>query len=43
MKPPIPITDPRFAYTPAVRTDVRETFKRAREEQAKKPAEKDKK
>ena len=28
--PPLRITDPRFAYVPAFRTDVRETFARAR-------------
>ena len=28
--PPLRITDPRFAYVPAIRTDVRETFARAR-------------
>ena len=36
MTPKIPITDPRFNYIPAVRTDVRETWKRAKEELAKK-------
>jgi hypothetical protein len=40
MKPRLPITDPRFQYKPSHATDVRETWKRAREEQAK---EKDKK
>jgi hypothetical protein len=40
MKPRLPITDPRFLYVPAMRTDVRETWKRAREEQAKKDKEK---
>ena len=28
--PPLRLTDPRFAYVPAIRTDVRETFARAR-------------
>jgi hypothetical protein len=28
--PPLRITDPRFAYVPAIKTDVRETFARAR-------------
>jgi hypothetical protein len=28
--PPLRITDPRFAYVPAFRTDVRETFARVR-------------
>ena len=28
--PPLRITDPRFAYVPAIRTDVRETFARVR-------------
>jgi hypothetical protein len=29
-QPRLRITDPRFAYVPAFRTDVRETFARAR-------------
>jgi hypothetical protein len=28
--PPLRITDPRFTYVPAIRTDLRETFARAR-------------
>ena len=28
--PPLRLTDPRFSYVPAIRTDVRETFARAR-------------
>lgn len=30
MKPPIPITDKRFAYTPAHATNIRERFERVR-------------
>jgi len=40
MKPRLPITDPRFQYVPAMRTDIRETWKKAKEEQAKKEKEK---
>ena len=40
MKPPIPIYDPRFKYVPAMRTDVRETWKKAKEQaKANKPQE----
>jgi len=30
--PTIPITDPRFNYVPAAKTDIRDTFRRAREQ-----------
>jgi hypothetical protein len=30
MKPPIPLTDPRFVYTPSYLTDIRKTFAKAR-------------
>ena len=30
--PAIPITDPRFQYVPAAKTDIRDTFRRAREQ-----------
>jgi hypothetical protein len=33
MKPELPITDPKFRYTPASRTDVSKTFARIRREQ----------
>lgn len=29
MKPVLPLTDPRFDYTPAARTDVRDTWRKA--------------
>ena len=32
--PPLRITDPRFTYVPAIKTDVRETFARARAQMA---------
>lgn len=32
MKPPIPLTDPRFKYVNAASTDIRETFRRIRAE-----------
>jgi len=32
MKPAIPITDKRFAYTPSGHTDIRKTFARIRGE-----------
>lgn len=40
MKPRIPITDPRFIYDNAVKTDIRRLFERVRKEQreAKQPA-----
>lgn len=47
MKPPVPITDPRFVYVPSHQTDIRETFRRARATQPKpnnvKPIRKEKK
>jgi len=30
--PAIPITDPRFQYVPSAKTDIRDTFRRAREQ-----------
>ena len=30
--PAIPLTDSRFEYVPAVKTDIRDTFRRAREQ-----------
>ena len=30
--PAIPITDPRFNYVPSAKTDISETFRRAREQ-----------
>lgn len=38
MKPPISILDPRFQYTPAIRTDIRKTFERWRRIQSQQPA-----
>jgi hypothetical protein len=38
MTPKIPLTDPRFVYTPAANTDLRKTFERVRAEM-KKPVE----
>lgn len=35
MKPKIPITDARFIYVPAVKTDIRHTFAKARAEMKK--------
>lgn len=37
-KPPIPITDPRFVYTPSHATDVRVRFNRERARLAKQAA-----
>ncbi len=33
MKPAIPLTNPRFRYVPAARTDIAKTFARVRREQ----------
>jgi len=30
--PAIPITDPRFNYVPSAKTDIRDTFRRAKEQ-----------
>ena len=32
MKPRIPITDKRFVYVPAIKTDIKETWRKAREQ-----------
>jgi len=33
--PAIPITDPRFNYVPSAKTDIRDTFRRAKEQMEK--------
>lgn len=33
MKPAVPITDPRFRYTPSHQTDIRKLFARVKREQ----------
>ena len=39
MTPAIPITDPRFVYTPSHQTDIRKLFERVREQQNQTPKE----